>query len=113
MPRYLIDVNLPRYFSLWNSPDYIHQNEIGSTHKDHQIWEYAAKNNLTIITKDSDFSNRVLLSQPSPKVIHIRLGNMEMKKLHEIISRCWEQVLEMSAQNKLVIVFENRIEAIK
>jgi len=28
MPKYLIDVNLPYYFSLWDSPDFTHQKDI-------------------------------------------------------------------------------------
>ncbi len=34
MPKYLIDVNLPYYFSLWNTLDYIHQNDILNTSPD-------------------------------------------------------------------------------
>ena len=26
--RFLVDVNLPYYFSLWHHPDYIHQKDI-------------------------------------------------------------------------------------
>ena len=28
MPRYLMDVNLPYYFSLWRGEQYIHQKDI-------------------------------------------------------------------------------------
>lgn len=28
MARYLIDVNLPYYFSLWRGPDYVHVRDI-------------------------------------------------------------------------------------
>ncbi len=31
MPKYLIDVNLPYFFALWNTQDYIHQNDILNT----------------------------------------------------------------------------------
>ncbi|MEZ4821876.1 MAG: DUF5615 family PIN-like protein [Ignavibacteria bacterium] len=37
------------------------------------MWEYAKENNLTIISKDADFSSRILIKSPPPKVIHIRL----------------------------------------
>ena len=82
MAVYLIDVNLPYYFSLWNTVDYIHQKDINDEWTDEQIWVYAQQNNLTIITKDADFSNKIMLRQPPPKVIHIRLGNMKMKVFH-------------------------------
>ncbi len=31
MPRFLVDVNLPRWFSQWNSADYIHQHDIDAS----------------------------------------------------------------------------------
>ncbi|MET7254612.1 DUF5615 family PIN-like protein [Dyadobacter fermentans] len=34
----------------------------------------------TIITKDSDFASRILISPPPPRVIHFRTGNMSMKE---------------------------------
>jgi len=67
MPKYLIDVNLPYYFSLWDSPDFTHQKDIDDEWTDDQIWEYAAKNNMTIITKDSDFSNKIVFKNPLQK----------------------------------------------
>jgi predicted nuclease of predicted toxin-antitoxin system len=113
MPRYLVDVNLPRFFGQWNSSEYIHQLEIEATMPDQQIWEYARKHDLTIISKDSDFSSRILLSDPPPKVIHIRLGNMSMRQFHEAIARSWEQVLELNTTHKLVIVFNDRIMSVR
>jgi predicted nuclease of predicted toxin-antitoxin system len=112
MPRYLIDANLPRWFSLWNSAEYVHQHDIDPAWHDVQIWEYAKQNGLTIVTKDSDFSSRILLLGPPPKVIHIRLGNMDMRGFHEALDGCWAEVLETSASHKLVVVYENRIHAI-
>lgn len=50
MAIFLIDVNLPYYFSLWNSPDYLHQIDINDSWPDSKIWEYAQENGLTIIT---------------------------------------------------------------
>jgi predicted nuclease of predicted toxin-antitoxin system len=58
MTRYLIDENLPYYFSLWNNKMFIHVNDLPSVKTDNEIWEYAKENNLIIVTKDSDFSNR-------------------------------------------------------
>jgi predicted nuclease of predicted toxin-antitoxin system len=113
MPLYLIDANLPRWFSQWNTADYIHQHESDPARHDQQIWEFAKVENLTIITKDSDFSSRILMSEPPPRVIHIRLGNMSMRSFHEAIGKCWEEVLKSSATHKLVIVHADRIECVQ
>jgi len=113
MQKFLVDVNLPYYFALWNSEEYIHQNDIDDEWKDEEIWEYAIQNNLTIITKDSDFSNRILLQEPPPKIIHIRLGNMRMSDFFAFITQVWNEILILSDNHKLVNVFRDRIEAIE
>lgn len=113
MAKYLIDVNLPYYFKLWNTSDYIHQIDINPMSKDKDIWEYSKENNLTIITKDSDFSNRILFKEPPPSVIHIKIGNVSMKEFHRLINAYWEEVIEMSKSHKLVNVFKDKIEGIK
>ena len=77
MAKFLIDVNLPYYFSLWNNINYVHQKDLDDEWTDEQIWKYSLENVLTIITKDSDFSNKILLHNPPPKVIHIRFGKYE------------------------------------
>ena len=113
MPRFLIDANLPRLFSQWNTKEYVHQHDLDPTRHDQAIWEYAKAEGLTIISKDSDFSSRILLSEPPPKVIHIRLGNMNMRRFHEAIVRCWPDVLLMNDTHKLVIVHMDRIEGVR
>lgn len=42
---------------------------------DSQIWAYAANQGLVIVSKDTDFHHRALLSGHPPKVIWVRLGN--------------------------------------
>jgi predicted nuclease of predicted toxin-antitoxin system len=111
MAKFLIDVNLRYYFSLWNSPDYFHQKDINDEWADEQIWKFATEHHLTIITKDSDFSNKILLHTPPPKVMHIRFGNMKMKDFHEHMVKLWEDALILNQNFKLVNVFKDRIEA--
>lgn len=112
MPNYLIDINLPYYFSLWNTDEYIHQRDLDAKASDATIWQYAKLNELTIITKDRDYSDRILLLNPPPRIIHLRVGNMKLRDFHTFVSKHWDQVLEMSKTHKLVILFKNRIEGI-
>jgi len=112
MARFLVDVNLPYYFSLWNNSDFIHQKDINDAWTDEQIWNYAKANNLTIITKDSDFSNRILLREPPPKIIHMRIGNLKMRNFFELITQIWSEILSVQETHKLVNVFRDRIEGI-
>lgn len=113
MARYLIDANLPYRFALWNDMDYRHVRDIDDTLSDEAIWHYAKENSLTIISKDADFSNYMLLNDPPPRVIHIKFGNMKMNDFHEHLTRIWQDVLEYSERYKLVNVYKERLEGIE
>jgi len=63
----------------------------------------------TPVTKDEDFSDRVLLSQPLV-LSNIKFGNMKMKEFHQTISRVWDEVYKLSEQHRLVCAFNGRIE---
>lgn len=112
MKKYLIDTNLPYFFGLWKTEEFIHQNDLNPKTKDKVIWRYAKQYNLTIITKDADFSNRMLLSDPPPRVIHIKFGNLTMSKFYDVIHKNWNIITEMSACHKLVNVYIDRIEGV-
>ncbi|MGI9036990.1 MAG: DUF5615 family PIN-like protein [Pyrinomonadaceae bacterium] len=113
MAKFLIDANLPYGFSLWKSNDCIHQNDLGDEWTDTQIWNYDKENNLTIVTKDADFSNKIIFHQLPPKVIHIRFRNMKMREFFSVMTAIWNDVVELSENHKLVNVFRDRIEAIE
>lgn len=111
MSGFLIDVNLPHHFSLWNQPNYIHQGNLNKEWSDRQIWQYAKEKNLAIVTKDSDFYHAILNSDPPPRVIHLRIGNMRIKVLHNFLHHIWPEVLALLESSKLVIIYEDRLEA--
>jgi len=111
--KYIVDANLPYYFSLWNNGEnYIHVSDINLRMNDNEIWNYAKEHNLTIITKDKDFSNRILFNTPPPKVIHLKIGNLKLKSLFSYLSDNWNSIIESSENNKLVNVYLDRIESI-
>ncbi len=113
MPRYLIDANLPYYFSIWHGPDYVHVRDLNEEWTDSQLWAYAKGHGLTIVSKDADFSDRVLLSGPPPRVIHVKLGNMRMNAFHQAISKVWAEVCELSRRYRLVRIFLDRVEGVE
>jgi predicted nuclease of predicted toxin-antitoxin system len=91
MPGFLIDANLPYRFSLW---------------------QYAKQRDLTIVTKDADFSDWIMLAEPPPRIIHLRIGNMRIRELFAFLHRVWPRVEALSTSNKLVIVGATLIECI-
>lgn len=112
MALYLIDVNLPYYFSPWNNADYIHQLDLQNDAEDYEIWQYARERSMTIGTKDADFSDRILMSEPPPRIIHLRIGNLFVRDFHRVIGSVREEVKSLSRDYKLITVFNNSIEAI-
>jgi predicted nuclease of predicted toxin-antitoxin system len=112
MTHYLIDENLPYYFSLWDSDKFIHVHDLERIKTDNEIWDYAKENDLIIVSKDSDFSNKIMYKSPPPKVIHIRYGNVRIQKLHELLDNMWSKIEVEIKEHKLVNVFLDRIESI-
>jgi predicted nuclease of predicted toxin-antitoxin system len=113
MPKYLIDVNLPYYFSLWKGEEYVHLRDIDDAMLDRDVWEYTKNRSMTIITKDSDFSSRIMVFDPPPRIIHLRVGNMKLNELFEFLSIRWNEILLSSQKYKLVSVYKDRIEGIQ
>jgi predicted nuclease of predicted toxin-antitoxin system len=52
---------------------------------DIEVWEYARQFGFTIVSKDTDFSQRGFLFGPPPKVIWIRLGNCSTKEIQDVL----------------------------
>lgn len=113
MAKYLIDANLPYYFKLWDNPDFLHLKDIDDTLSDEHIWNFAKENKLIIITKDADFSLKVLRKGTPPKVIHIKFGNLRMREFHSLILKNWKNIDEKIENFNLINVYIDRIEFIK
>ena len=112
MPRYLIDANLPRRFSIWNNEDCVFVVDLGRDFSDVEVWDYALKHRLTIVTKDADFGHRVLMTAAGPGVIHLRVGNMRLRDLYVFLHANWQRACEISNEYRLVEVYDDEIRAI-
>lgn len=113
MAKFLIDANLPYYFSLWNSPDFIHVRDLDDTWNDEIIWQYAKDHELIIITKDADFSTKVLFKGAPPKVIHIKFGNLKMNDFHALLTKVWPEIKIIIEENNLINIYTDHIEVVK
>lgn len=110
--RFLIDANLPYRFDLWRGTAFTHIFDLDDTWTDSRIWNHAREKDFVIVSKDADFSDRIILAQPPPRVIHIRVGNMKIRGFHGFIARVWPQTSLLIESHKLVIVHQNSIECI-
>ena len=57
-------------------PDSVHVRDVGlRASSDAQIWDYAAANGFSIVSKDTDFRERSYVEGFPPKVIWLDVGN--------------------------------------
>ena len=110
---FLVDVNLPKYFSFFNDNRFLFVSDINLEMSDTEIWEYALENELVILTKDTDFYNRFLVSTTAPKIIYFQLGNCSLKQLHQYFKDNWEKIQAEIEISRLIIAKENHIECIR
>jgi predicted nuclease of predicted toxin-antitoxin system len=61
---------------------------------DTDVWEYALRNELAIVTKDSDFRHRSSLRGYPPKVIWIALGNCSTRTVEDLLRQRVAEVTE-------------------
>ena len=51
------------------------------------VWNYAARNGLTIVTHDADFAELAAFRGPPPKVIWLRCGNRPTAEIEDLLRR--------------------------
>jgi predicted nuclease of predicted toxin-antitoxin system len=113
MMGFLFDENLPRVLSLPTSLPVIHALDLGYRLTDSQIWTHAEQHDLVIVTKDADFSQRMVLNTPPPRIVHLRVGNMRRRDFAEWLERVWPRIEFTVSTHKLVNTYLDRIEAMK
>ncbi len=113
MKGYLLDENLPRVAALRTGFPVVHALDLGERPTDSEIWSHARLNDLAIVSKDADFSQRIALGEPPPRVVHLRVGNMRRREFATWLEHVWPRVEAMVTTHKLVNVHRNGIEAIR
>ena len=111
MNGFLFDENLP--INLRFTPAFPVIHVLGEGPSDTQIWQYAKQNNLAIVTKDADFSDRLMVDAAPPKVVHLRFGNMRQRVFQAFLASVWSRIEALILDHKLIDVYQDRIEAIK
>lgn len=61
---------------------------------DKEIWEFAQKSNLTIVTQDSDFNDLNAVYGYPPKIVWLRLGNLSTAQIASIILSQEQEILD-------------------
>ena len=92
MNGFLFDEHLPANIRFTPSAPIVHVSILGVSPTDTQIWHYAKQNDLVIVTKDADFSDRFMVDSSPPKVVHLRFGNMRKRVFHEFLFGVWPTI---------------------
>lgn len=113
MNGFLFDENLPRRLTFVPSRPVTWSTALGPSPSDSALWAHAKTNQLAIVSKDTDFSDRIMLADPPPWVIHLRFGNLRRRDFHELMARVWPQVESLLPAHKPIAIYQDRIEAIR
>ena len=92
MKGLLLDENIPTRLTFTPLLPVYHVTDLGASPSDSMVWSHARDNEYVILTKDADFFHRILLSDPPPWVIHLRIGNMRKRDFHAFLARIWPRV---------------------
>jgi predicted nuclease of predicted toxin-antitoxin system len=112
MKGWLLDQNLPAQLTFAPALPTIAATTLGSSPTDSELWNYARQHALAIITKDADFSGRVILHTPPPWIVHLRFGNLRRRDFHTVLARMWPQIEAHLPAHKLINVYADRVEAV-
>ena len=112
MKGFLFDENIPTRLKFSPRLPIIPIVKIARNPTDSQIWEYARKHDLVIVSKDADFSDRMITRMPPPRVVHLRFGNLRGTEFHTLLARVWPQIHSLLRTHKLVNVYTDRLEGV-
>ena len=112
MKGFLFDENLPARLCFSPKLPIVPVFKAGRSPSDSQIWEFARENALVIVSKDADFSQRIITHSPPPWVVRLRFGNLRRNEFHAVLARVWPQVETLLKSHKLVNVYVDYLEGI-
>ena len=73
---------------------------------DSQIFDYAGRNDFTIVSKDSDFRQLSFLHGAPPKVVWLRVGNCTVGELVALFTENEHRLLEFETALESLLIVE-------
>lgn len=75
-------------------PGSTHVDDIGLRgEEDHALWSYAAREGLTIVSKDTDFVDLSVVRGAPPRVILLGLGNAPTRAVEALLRGSLERII--------------------
>jgi predicted nuclease of predicted toxin-antitoxin system len=110
---FLFDENLPRRLTFRPSLPVIYSTSLGVSPSDTALWKHGRDQSLVIVSKDADFSDRIMLASPPPWIVHLRFGNLRRVDYHALLAKMWPRVEALLPASKLICVYADRIESFR
>ena len=77
---------------------------------DADVWEYAGKNQLVIVTKDSDFQERSVLLGAPPKVVWLRTRNCSTTEVASLLRSAAHLIARFNGiEQETCLILDRRI----
>lgn len=112
MNGWLLDQNLPARLRFAPKLPFFHASALGPNPTDAQLWAHARLQRFAIVTKDADFSARIIVESPPPWVVHLRFGNLRSREYHARLAEIWPLLESLLPRHKLVNVFDGHVETV-
>ncbi|MGQ0651433.1 MAG: DUF5615 family PIN-like protein [Betaproteobacteria bacterium] len=88
-------------------PESLHvETTLGRGRSDAEIWQHAAAQGHTIVSKDNDFRQRAFLSGPPPKVVWLSVGTASTGQVIELLRRKNQDVNRFGESAEALLVLE-------
>ena len=115
MVKFFVDTQLPPLLAKFIAEkqfDAIHTTDFPDGHllQDSEIVSIAIAENRIIITKDSDFLDNYLLKGAPPKILLLKLGNINNRDLLHIIDLYLQQIVaQFETQADVIILSKTQL----
>ncbi|HQW28153.1 MAG: DUF5615 family PIN-like protein [Verrucomicrobiales bacterium] len=108
--RLLIDENLPATLADLFPVESYHATRFGRNPSDQELWKAAREQDLVILTRDTDFFDRLMIEGPPPKVVWVRLGNLRRRELEMVLVEMWPRIEGLLENADLIEIHPRVIE---
>ena len=106
--KLLFDENLsPQLVPLVSTvyPSSVHVRDVGlKGHPDEDLWLFAQRSNLVIVSKDTDFRDRSYVQGFPPKVVWLDVGNAGTKAIVDLLIAEAKRVRQFESDNEAAML---------
>jgi len=90
-----------------------HATSLGKQPSDGFLWKHCREHDWVILTRDTDFFDRLMLEGPPPKIVWVRLGNIRKSDLESLLMRRWPTITKLLQNADLVEVHSKALESLQ